>query len=209
MANALNVIVDISHHNGNPDFAQAAAAGIVGVIHKATQGLNYKDPMYTTNRQKALDAGLLWGAYHFGTGGNGAGQADFFLGTVNPTPDTLLVLDFEPNTQGATMSLDDARAFVTQINTTVGRFPGLYSGSLIKQQLGNNTDPLLSQCFFWLAQYGPNAVLPTNWPTWTLWQYTDGNLGPQPHTVPGIGACDRDKFNGDLDDLKKLWGVEA
>jgi len=38
MAEPLNVVVDISHHNGNPDFAQAAAAGIVGVIHKATQG---------------------------------------------------------------------------------------------------------------------------------------------------------------------------
>ena len=207
MASPLNVIVDISHHNGNPDFAQAAASGIVGVIHKATQGLNYKDPMYTTNRQKALDAGLLWGAYHFGTGGDGEGQADFFLATVNSTPDTLLVLDYEPNTQGATMSLDDARAFVTQVNTTVGRFPGLYSGSLIKQQLGNNTDPILSQCFFWLAQYGPNAVVPPNWPTWTLWQYTDGNVGPQPHTVPGIGACDRDTFNGDINALKQLWGV--
>ena len=207
MPDPLNVIVDISHHNGNPDFTQAAAAGIVGVIHKATQGLNYKDPMYTANRQKALDAGLLWGAYHFGTGGNGAGQADFFLAAVNPTPGTLIVLDYEPNTQGATMSLDDARAFVTQVNTTLGRFPGLYSGSLIKQQLGNNSDPILSQCFFWLAQYGPNAVVPPNWPTWTLWQYTDGNLGPQPHTVPGIGACDRDKFNGDPDALRQLWGV--
>lgn len=207
MADPLNVIIDISHHNGNPDFAQAAAAGIVGVIHKATQGTGFTDDMYVTNRQKALDAGLLWGAYHFGTGGGGAAQADFFLATVNPEPDTLIVLDYEPNTQGPTMSLNDARAFVSEVNAKVGRFPGLYSGSLIKQQLGNSQDPILAQCFFWLAQYGPNAVVPANWPTWTLWQYTDGNLGPQPHTVPGIGACDRDQFNGDLDGLKELWGV--
>jgi lysozyme len=209
MPDPLNVVIDISHHNANPDFGQAAAAGIVGVIHKATQGLTYKDPMYLTNRQKALDAGLLWGAYHFGVGGNGFDQADFFLGLVNPEGDTLLVLDYEPNTQGTTMSLDDARAFVSQVNDKLGRFPGLYSGSLIKQQLGNNEDAVLAQCFFWLAQYGPTAVVPKNWPTWTLWQYTDGNLGPQPHTVPGIGACDRDKFNGDLDGLKTLWGVTA
>ena len=25
------------------------------------------------------------------------------------------------------------------------------------------------------------------------------------HTVPGIGRCDRDKFNGSLTALKKLW----
>ncbi len=207
MADPLNVIIDISHHNANPDFTQAAAAGIVGVIHKATQGLNFKDSTYQTNRQKALDAGLLWGAYHFGTGADGAAQADFFLQVVDPGPDTLLVLDYEPNTQGATMTLDQARAFVTEVNDKVGRFPGLYSGSLIKEQLGNNSDEILAQCFFWLAQYGPTPVVPANWDTWTLWQYTDGNLGPQPHTVPGIGACDRDKFNGDLDGLKALWGV--
>jgi lysozyme len=84
MAELLNVIIDVSHHNGNPDFAQAAAAGIVGVIHKATQGLTYEDPMYTTNRQKALDPRAALGAYHFGVGGDGAAQADFFLATVNP-----------------------------------------------------------------------------------------------------------------------------
>jgi len=205
MPDLLNVVIDISHHNANPDFQQAKVAGILGVIHKATQGLTYKDPMYLTNRQKALDAGLLWGAYHFGDGTDGAAQADFFLSVATPGPDTLVVLDFEPNTQGATMSLDGARAFVSEVNTNLGRFPGLYSGSLIKQQLGNNTDPILAQCFFWLAQYGSTAVVPANWPTWTLWQYTDGNVGPQPHSVTGIGNCDRDKFNGDSDDLNKLW----
>ena len=209
MPEQLNVVIDISHHNANPDFQQAKAAGILGVIHKATQGLSYKDPMYITNREKALDAGLLWGAYHFGDGSDGTAQADFFLSVVSPGPDTLLVLDFEPNTQGATMSLDGARGFVGEVNSRVGRFPGLYSGSLIKQHLGNKTDPILAQCFFWLAQYGSAAVVPPNWPTWTLWQYTDGNVGPQPHSVTGIGNCDRDKFNGDLDALNKLWGFAA
>jgi len=207
MADPLNVVIDISHHNANPNFQQASAAGILGVIHKATQGLTYKDPMYLTNRQKALDAGLLWGAYHFGDGSDGTAQADFFLSVVNPDPRTLMVLDFEPNTQGPTMSLDGARAFVNEVNVKVGRFPGLYSGSLIKDQLGSKKDPVLAQCFFWLAQYGSTAVIPPNWPTWTLWQYTDGNLGPLPHSVGGIGNCDRDKFNGDVDALNKLWGA--
>src|SRR5258706_7209929 len=101
MPDPLNVVIDISHHNANPDFQQAKAAGILGVIHKATQGLTYKDPMYLTNRQKALDAGLLWGAYHFGDGTDGTAQADFFLSVATPGPDTLVVFDFEPNTHGA------------------------------------------------------------------------------------------------------------
>jgi lysozyme len=50
-------------------------------------------------------------------------------------------------------------------------------------------------------------VVPPNWPTWMMWQYTDGGIGPEPHTVNGIGRCDRDKFNGNENQLRKLWGA--
>jgi lysozyme len=82
MADPLNVIVDLSHHNGNVDLVQAQAAGTVRVIHKATQGTTFVDPMYQTNRDKAKQAGLFWGAYHFGEGADGVEQADHFLRTV-------------------------------------------------------------------------------------------------------------------------------
>jgi lysozyme len=213
MAEPLNVVIDISHHNGaNLNFVQAKQDGIVGVIHKATQGFTFKDKRYEENRTKARDAGLLWGAYHFGVGGDGSEQADHFLNIVNPDPDTLLVLDYEPNLTGSTMTLAQAQEFVSHVAAIRGRFPGLYSGHLIKEQLGNVLPPhsVFSQCFLWLAQYSqaPTNIPPT-WPTWTLWQYTDGNVGPTPHSVAGIGDCDRDKFNGSLANLKKLWGVES
>jgi lysozyme len=115
------------------------------------------------------------------------------------------VLDFEQNPGGPSMSLDDARAFVTHVNEVTGRFPGFYSGSYIKQLLGSAKDPVLAQCWLWLAEYGSTAVVPPNWPTWTMWQYTDGAVGPEPHQVAGIGHCDRDKFNGSEAQLQKLW----
>jgi len=87
------------------------------------------------------------------------------------------------------------------------RWPGLYSGHYIKALLGSTTDPVLCNCWLWLAQYGPTAVVPPCWPTWTLWQYTDGAIGPQPHTVSGIGRCDRDRFMGDEAGLRNLWLV--
>jgi len=207
---SINVVVDISHHNGNVDLTQAQQAGLVGVIHKATQGTGMVDNMYATNRQKAQAAGLLWGAYHFGSAGDGGAQADFFLSNATPDTQTLLVLDYEPN-GNSTMTLDQARAFVQRIKDQTGRYPGLYSGSLIKQQLGGKpADPILSQCFLWIAQYGPAPTqIPQTWPTWTMWQYTDGNVGPQPHSVAGIGNCDRDQFNGSVEQLQQLWGVAA
>jgi lysozyme len=161
--------------------------------------------MYVTNRGKAQAAGLLWGAYHFATGGDGVTQAQHFLDTVGTFQNTLLVLDLEPNPSGPSMSLQDARAFVTHVNQVTGRFPGLYSGSYIKELLGSGKDPVLAQCWLWLAEYGSTAVVPANWSTWTMWQYTDGAVGPQPHAVAGIGNCDRDKFNGTEDQLRTLW----
>jgi lysozyme len=62
MPDPLNVVIDISHHNGNVNLAKAKGDGILGVIHKATQGQTFKDPTYERNRQKAMDAGLLWGS---------------------------------------------------------------------------------------------------------------------------------------------------
>lgn len=64
---ALNVIVDPSQHNGNVDLSQAQAAGIFGVIHKATQGTN--DPMNRPSRWAPMGCVSIWsGGRRSGTG---------------------------------------------------------------------------------------------------------------------------------------------
>lgn len=203
---SINVVIDISHHNGTVDFAKVKAAGIVGVIQKCTQGLTYTDPTYVSNRKAATAAGLLWGAYHFATGDDATAQAQHFLAVAQPDNNTLLVLDFEENTGGTSMAVAGAETFVNYVNQQNGRYPGFYSGSYIKQLLGSNSNPTLAKCWFWLSQYGSTPQVPANWPTWTMWQYTDGVSGPQPHSVDGVtGNCDRDQFNGALDQLLKVW----
>jgi len=204
-----NSIVDLSHHNGTVDLAAAKAAGILGVIHKATQGFQFKDPLYVTNRNLAQTAELFWGAYHFGVGADGVAQAEFFLAAVQPAGQTLLVLDFEANPQGPSMSLEEARAFVTHVQRNTGRWPGIYGGHYLKDLLGTNGDPVLTNCWFWLSQYGPTPVVPAAWPRWTMWQYTDGAMGPQPYEVPGIGRCDRDMFNGTSGELAAFWNASS
>src|SRR2546426_2391610 len=77
---ATNAVIDLSHHNGSVDLLRARGAGIIGVIHKATQDVSYVDPLFASNQTRARDAGLLWGAYHLGTGTDGAAQAEQFLG---------------------------------------------------------------------------------------------------------------------------------
>ncbi|MEP7363501.1 MAG: glycoside hydrolase family 25 protein [Acidobacteriota bacterium] len=208
MVTGSNVIVDISHHNARVDLKKAKAAGLEAVIHKATQGLSFQDEKFAANRAKIKAAGLLFGAYHFGTGADPVGQANFFLKIVSPQPGDLLVLDFEEN-KSNTMSLDQARAFVLRVREATGRMPGLYAGHFLKEKLGAKLDPLLSQCWLWHAQYGPEPKIHKNWKSWTMWQYTDGNAGSEPHTVDGIGACDRETFNGTLAELKAFWAAQS
>jgi lysozyme len=204
----LNAVVDLSHHNTVTDFSEAANAGVVGVIHKATQGTDFVDATYDAHRARAKDAGLLWGAYHFARTDDVDRQVDHFLSVANCGPGELLVLDFEPNATEGSMTLSEAERFVTMVRDRTGRFPGLYSGqSYLREIVGGNVTTALSKCWLWIARYGPALPLvPAAWQGFTLWQYTDGNAGMQPHQVPGIGRCDRDKFNGDVRSLRRLWG---
>lgn len=163
-----NVIIDLSHNSANANLQQAQAAGIVGVIHKATQGVAFVDPTYAARRQAAANAGLLWGAYHFGTAADPVAQAKFFLRGASPAAKDLIVLDFEanPGNPANTMSLDQAREFIAALRDAQQTTPGL---------------------------------------TWTLWQYTDGHHGNAPFQVDGVGPCDRDQYQGTVDDLRARW----
>lgn len=207
MSSITNAVVDISHFQSDVQLDVAKEAGLIGIIHKATQGTGYTDPRFAQRQGEAANAGLLFGAYHFGTGGSGAAQAQYFLSVVNPGPQTLLALDYERNPGGASMTIGDAVDFVQTIYNRVSRWPVFYGGAKIKQDLGGGSNPILANCPFWLAEYGPVAHVPPNWPTWTLWQYTDGAVGPGPYAVPGIGPSDRDKFNGDATTLTSWWGT--
>lgn len=201
----LNAVVDLSHHNTVTSFAAARAAGVLGVIHKATEGTDFVDAVYNERHAQATAADLLWGAYHFAHRGDVARQVSHFL-DVAGTAD-LLVLDFEPNARTGTMTVEEAEAFVSEVKQRTGRFPVLYSGqSFLREQLGNRTDTVLARCPLWLARYSTLPPdLPKAFKTFVLWQYTDGSAGPQPHQAPGIGRCDRDKFNGDEPTLRAFW----
>jgi lysozyme len=204
----LNVIVDLSHHNTVSDFAQVRDAGIVAVIHKATEGTTGVDATYDERKVKAKAAGLLWGAYHFGGRGDVDGQVDHFLDTANPAAGDLLVLDFEPNKFEGTMSLAEAEAFVVAFEKRTGQAPVLYSGqAFLLEQLGDTVKTPLADCPLWIARYSAKLpVIPQAFRDFAIWQYTDGNSGPQPHQVSGIDRCDRDKFNGDDEEaLRMFW----
>ena len=72
----INVVIDISHWNNVASFVEVKNDGVMGVIHKATEGFDFTDPAYLERRSQAQAAGLMWGSYHFGVGGDGVPGGD-------------------------------------------------------------------------------------------------------------------------------------
>jgi lysozyme len=203
-----NMVIDISHHNaGNLNFTQAKNAGVVGVICKATQGSGYKDPKYNARKAAATSAGLLWGAYHFGTAASINAQLANFVSVAGNDPTMLYALDFEENgpTPSNTMSLPQARDFLKKLDQHLGRPAVIYGGNHLKTALGNNADAFFGGHRLWYAQYNNTANIPSTWNQAWLWQFTDGHHGPQPHTVNGIGSCDIDNYAGTAAQLTAQW----
>jgi len=200
-------VLDLSHHNSVSSWQQVRGAGIVGIIHKATEGATYTDPDYLKRAHDAMNAGLLWGAYHWINAGNIANQVDNFLHFVGVDDETLYALDWEDDPNNGTASKAQAQEFLQRIAEKIGANRCVvYSGNTAKEKLGSNVDSFFGQHRLWLAQYGTSPVPQASWDDYWLWQYSDGNVGPQPHGCPGVsGDVDTNSWPGNDGQLRQEW----
>lgn len=200
------LVVDLSHWDPASDYNEVKNDGFFGVIFKATQGQSYTDDQYVSQQHAAKAAGLKWGAYHFGDGSNVDGQVRNFMRFASPDPDELFCLDWEDN-GGDTMSLEQAQEWITEVETQLGR-PGqcvIYSGNTAKDALGNTVNEFFGSRRLWLAQYSSAPTWQRSWSTWWLWQFTDGQSGPTPHSIDGVGPCDINSYAGSPEQLIAEW----
>jgi len=223
-------VVNLSHYDMmRPDFAAMKREGIVGVIHEATYPPFTRDAKYLDRQLGALQAGLLWGAYHYGNASDPVRQADHFLSVVSsawehanpairPSSGVLLVLDFEKNGHypGGTMRADQAVKFVERIRERTGVYPGVYSGEyhlaqvLNGRRVTNAQRRTLTNCWLWVANYSkqPRATAP--WSYWALWQYCGDGKCHLPRSAYPIGVANIRKaelniFRGSRSDLQDFW----
>jgi lysozyme len=235
---ASNNVVNMSHYDlVRADFVGMKNEGVVGVIHEATFPRLRQDSRYFERQAAAAQAGLLWGAYHFGDGTNPISQADHFLSVVGsshpPAPTSgdpekrragvLLVLDFEQNGHypGGSMSTAQAAAFAERIKARTGKYPGLYCSEYRLRQMlyGSGATAahraVLSNCWLWIANYHfqPRSTAP--WNGWDLWQYTgDGKCdlrprGSFPTRVANLRRAERNIFRGTNAALQAFWQEHA
>jgi len=208
MASINPLFVDLSHWDPASSYAQVKDAGIVGCIYKATEGSGYTDPTYVQQQQAAKAIGLKWGAYHFATAASTSSQIDNFMKFACPDPDELFCLDWEDYGSN-TMSLSAVKEWIAEVETQLGREGQcvLYSGNTAKEALGNSIDTFLGSRRLWLCQYGTTPVWQRSWNGYWAWQFTDGIVGPMPHTIPGIGPCDINSYDNGPDQLMAEWAT--
>jgi len=187
------------YHSNKVNFGSLATdGGIWGVVHKATQGLGFTDPLYKTREALALRAGLLAGAYDFSTDDDVEANVARFVSIVEPSDNIAMVLDFEDSTHNA-MSGAEAYEFLDRLAQATGRAPILYGGNRIVEQI-DPQDPkwidMAGWVRLWRARYirgqpADNAALLKavgTIPPWTalfMVQYAADGDGPFPHQVPG------------------------
>lgn len=214
----LDAVIDLSAHNSVSDFRSVRASNILGVIHKASEGDFYADPVCAERRSQAEAAGLLWGTYHFGKGdSSGEQQAAFFLESSRPTRKTLLALDLEANEgdPSNSMTLGQAEAFVQAVANSTGRLPLVYiHPNWSTDGVRVTANSILARCGLWVVDYSESPRIPSAWASrgWQLWQYASGEFSGRRangrnRTIHGVSGCDRNLFNGDAAALYRFWSA--
>lgn len=197
------LVIDLSHWNPTPDWNALYKAGTVGVILKATEGTSYVDETWRGRAFDAMAAGLKVATYHFLRPGDMVAQMDHYISET----DTLMPLGSRVclDHEDEDVSLGDLLTAVSAIQMARPDLQiAIYSGHLIKDQLGAECNEALAETSLWIAHYTSNES-PTwpyqTWPMWSLWQYTDSE------TVEGVSdPVDANRWNGTEEHLLEWFG---
>ncbi len=200
--------IDISKWNGNWDAAKARAAGAVFVFIKASQA-TFTDPLFKVNWQRARDAGLLRGAYHYlDYTKPGRDQADYYASLLDADPGELPpVVDYEQRRADNNVAAARAtlREFIEQFKAR-GYTPMIYTAPNFWSTYGT-TDSYWAQFRLWIAHYTTATApsVPPPWKAWTFWQYTSKGDGPTYGTESY--NVDLNRYVGTLEELYQLAGL--
>jgi len=164
-------------------------AGFAFMFARATYNLS-PDARYDQHMAAAKAAGIVRGAYHFGTGASTPqAQASAFLASAHDAQILALDLEGDPHP----MTQPQAALFISTVRATdpLHRKIGLYH-SLSGFPSG------IGQDFNWVAAWQATApVVP-----WAFWQFTSSG------SVPGYaGHLDLDQFNGTQAQLNAMAGI--
>ncbi|GGM61128.1 hypothetical protein GCM10012275_35230 [Longimycelium tulufanense] len=195
--------IDVSSHQGNPDWGTVRGAGIEFAYIKASEGVGWTSPTLDSQFQGARGAGLAPGLYHFArpdTGNAPTAEADSFarhlhrLGAHGP--------GFLPPCLDIELTGGDLRAwcaaFVARLRDRLGRHRVMVYAST-NFLLGHLGEPWAdaNNIWWWVAHYGRAPGQPGHvTPRVVMHQYTSSGR------VNGIaGSVDMNRAMRPLSEL--------
>lgn len=211
------LFADVSSYQGAIDVAAYKRAGYSALMMKSSEGRTIKDGQFHRTWDLCASHRVeIRLAYHFAHPENNAPETEAreFLRNVfsaGARSTDLLVLDVEAPRPG-TLSQAHLREWITRFNTFVkrywGRPPMIYSGGWWwKPAVGDGWRPSVMRGYHHSAYTSnpytnsPSALRPHQ----VAQQFTDGDAGPNPHSMPGIGKCDVNRWlRGDWEDFKSF-----
>ncbi len=174
-------MVDV--YSGSPrGFATQDGTDITMV--KATQGIYYVNPECDKDYQAAKKAGKLLGIYHYAGGGDPVAEANYFYNqTKNYVGEAVPALDWEGyQNPKFGKDLNWCRKFVDRYHDLTGVWCLIY----VQQSAINQVANCANDCGLWVAWYAsmnwnswtlPDANFRVSpWPTYTIWQFTGGDM---------------------------------
>ncbi|HEY0380474.1 MAG TPA: GH25 family lysozyme [Pyrinomonadaceae bacterium] len=202
--------VDVSHFQGTINWQKVAASNVVYAFAKATDGLGLIDTHFADNYAGMQSNGILRGAYHFFRPKLDAkAQADSFLHVVKQLKpgDLPPALDVEVDGgKPASVIIKGVRTWIDEVEKALGRTPIIYTGGSFWNTKVAGTGEFAENPL-WVAHYTfkPKPNMPKGFANFTIWQFSSKGIG----AVGGINGqgLDLDRFNGTMDDLRKLAGL--
>ncbi|WP_251861452.1 GH25 family lysozyme [Clostridium sp. Marseille-Q2269] len=166
--------IDISMHNGNVNFYSVKNSGINVVIIKATEGVDYVDPLLDKNYNGAKGADLNVGFYHFMSEKTNPTQqaVDFWNSIKNKQFNILPCLDIETNNMGRGRTEISNRCidFLNKFKSLSGYDCMIYTGGYFGR---DNLDSRVKEYPGWIAHYGVNQPMETGFKVVVGHQYTE------------------------------------
>ncbi len=215
------IVIDAYHGNSINWHELKKDKRVVGILHKATEGITFVDSKYDKRKLIAKEKGYKWGSYHLLRKGDTVEQAKAYLKKIDKnSSDEIMALDVECtenslcNIPKYKVSAKEIKTFLKFIKKETGRHPIFYGNQSVIKDLSSKypNDELLFKSPLWYARFRKNVPDFPNqiWKTYTFWQFSSEinckTTGKCLYNVPGtLFDMDVNVYNGTVKELIENW----
>lgn len=213
------IIID-PYHGNIIDFDKLITdKRVMGIIHKASEGLN-ADSKYSIRSKIAKTNNLLFASYHLGNNSDPIKQADFYLTIIKNNLNQPMAIDIEDyeldlkKPKKPYIPLVNAEKFINRVFERTNKYPIVYINNKVFNQINlkYNKNSVFAKCPLWYARFVTTLPNLSNkvWDKVSLWQFSSEinckKTGNCWYNIPGTAFdIDVNVYNGNKQELNQFW----